>query len=78
MFGNKERITKDGFRELMHDAPDVAIMLFYSLSKIHEKYRVTEWCIELLLEHGYDKETMKKFDADFVDVYTAMINQDDL
>jgi hypothetical protein len=71
-------ITKESFYNFAIEAPDAAIAMIYSLSKYHEKYRVTEWCMDILMKRGYVKEDMKGFSKDFTNFLHQMIQQDDL
>lgn len=60
------------------DAPNVGIVMIYSLSKYYEKYRVTEWCMKLLTERGFVKEDLKDFSKNFINFFDQMIQQEGL
>jgi len=71
-------ITEESFNAFAKDAQSVAIVMLYSLSKFHEKYKVTEWCMRVLTERGFKKADLRGFDDNFTDFYQQMINQDGL
>lgn len=72
------RITEENFAEFAKDGQNIAIVMLYALSKYHEKYKVTEWCMKILTEKGFEKQDLKGFDKHFIDFYHQMLNQDDL
>jgi hypothetical protein len=71
-------ITEETFIDFAKDAPNVGIVMLYSLSKYYEKYKVTEWCMRILTERGFKKEDLKDFSKNFVNFFDQMIQQEDL
>ena len=71
-------ITKENFFEFTKNAQSVALVMIYALSKYHEKYRVTQWCMEILNQRGFRKEDMGDFDTNFINFFDQMLKQDDL
>lgn len=71
-------ITKEKFFEFAKNAQSVALVMIYALSKYHEKYKVTQWCMEILNKRGFKKEDLGDFDTNFIDFFHQMLQQDDL
>lgn len=71
-------INEETFMDFAKEAPNASVVMLYALSKYHEKYKVTEWCMRLLTDRGFTKDDIKHFDKNFIDFYDQMIQQDDL
>lgn len=68
-------INEQTFNDFAAEAPSVAIVMIYALSKYYEKYLVTEWCMRILNERGFKKDDLKSFDKNFIDFFDAMIQE---
>jgi hypothetical protein len=71
-------INEETFIDFAKEAPNSSLAMLYALSRYHEKYKVTEWCMKLLTSRGFTKEHLKDFDKSFIDFYDQMIQQNDL
>lgn len=71
-------ITQQSFQDFIKDAPNATLVMLYSLSRIHEKFKITSWAMTELEKRGFKKEDFAKFDENFSEFYMQMINQTDL
>jgi len=71
-------INKVYFDDLAKGAADVAIVMIYSISKYHEKYKLTSYAMKELEKRGYRKEDLAFFDENWTKFYDTMLNQEDL
>jgi hypothetical protein len=78
MFSAINPITKEKFDEFMKTAPHVTVIDMYCISKYHEKFRLTGWCMKELERRGFTKEAMAHFEVSFIDFYHQMLKQEDL
>ena len=78
MFDALHPITKEEFPGFLKGMPHALVMSMYCISRYHEKFRVTKWCMQELERRGFSKEDMTKFDEQFEGFYDQMLKQDDL
>ena len=78
MFDAQNPITENEFPEFLKGMPHALVMSIYCISKFHEKFRVTKWCMEELERRGFLKQEMAKFDEQFEAFYEQMLDQNDL
>ena len=71
-------ITKQSFNEFITDAPNAVLVMLYALSRYHEKFNLTQWCMDELLKRGFKKEDFFKFDTNFTNFYDQMLKQEGL
>lgn len=71
-------ITQQSFQQFIKDAPNAVVVMLYSLSVIHEKYKISAWTKEELNKRGFKDEDFREFETNFADFYLQMINQTDL
>ena len=71
-------ITQESFQEFISGAPNAVLVMLYSLSRYHEKFNLTKWCMDELIKRGFKKEDFYQFDTNFTNFYDQMLNQDDL
>lgn len=78
MFGPSDPITMDQLKPYLRDMPHALVMSVYCISKFHEKFRVTQACMEELERRGFGKHDMSHFDTQFENFYQQMLDQNDL
>jgi len=65
MFDGLHPITAEDFVPFLKDMPHSLVISIYCISRYHEKFRVTKWC-------------MAEFDEQFEGFYDQMLKQNDL
>jgi hypothetical protein len=78
MFPKHEHITKEGFTSFVKGWPTALVVSMYCISKYHEKWNLTEWCLRELVLRGYTKADMGDFDSNFENFYHQVMVQEDL
>jgi hypothetical protein len=77
-YPKNEPITAVGFNSMVEGMPSATVVSLYCISKYHEKWRITEWCLRALEKRGFTKADMKDFDENFENFYHQMLIQPDL
>lgn len=77
-FPQGETITPASFNSMIETMPTITLVTLYSVSKYHEKWRVTDWCLRALEKRGFSKEDVAYFDDNFKNFYHQMMVQQDL
>jgi len=78
MFDVLHPITKEEFPEFIKGMPSALIVSIYCISRYHEKFLVTKWCMQELETRGFTKKDMRDFDDQFEGFYDQMLKQNDL
>lgn len=78
MFDALHPITKIEFSEFMKGWPAPLVVSIYCISRYHEKFRMTNWCMQELERRGFTKQDISKFDDQFEQFYDQMLKQEDL
>lgn len=71
-------LTEESFKSFAEGGSDAAVAIIYSISKYHEKYRMTKWALEEIERRGMTKGDIAYFDDQFSLFYDQMLNQDNL
>jgi hypothetical protein len=78
MFDGLHPITAEDFVPFLKDMPHSLVISIYCISRYHEKFRVTKWCMQELETRGFSKKDMAEFDEQFEGFYDQMLKQNDL
>lgn len=71
-------ITKEDFDNFLKSAPhDVVLGMMYSIAKYHERYRLTQWCLDALKSRGHTPEEIAALDIAFSPFYNAVLTQEE-
>ena len=73
-----DQISKESFEETVKDMPNACLVMLYCISRHHEKYIFTQWCMKALIERGFGAEDLRNFDKDFSKFYELLLTQEDL
>lgn len=71
-------ITQKSFQEFISGAPNASLVIIYALSRYHEKYSLTSWCLTELEKRGFSKNDIANFDSNFTTFYDTMLKQEGL
>ena len=69
-------IEEDEFKTFISTAPTDLVTFIFSLSKYHEKFKVTQWCKTELEKRRFDKDTLEIWDEAFQQFYHLLLTQD--
>jgi hypothetical protein len=78
MFDALHPITEEEFPAFLESMPSALVVSIYCISRYHEKFRVTQWCMNELKKRGFSKKDMSDFDGQFEGFYDQMLKQNDL
>jgi hypothetical protein len=77
MFGNF-LIEEEEFKLFASTAPTDLVTFIFSLSKYHQKFKLTQWCKTELDKRNFDNDTLESWDEAFQKFYQLILTQDDI
>ena len=67
-------LQEEPIRKQISELASAQLVMLYSISRYHEKYRFTQWVLEELITRDFTEFDIQAFDNNFSEFYNSLLN----